>query len=173
MNLCAPHKLTEGKQLLVRLKDNNIVTVGANMEEKYSEPCEKTRNKQWNAFDKSNNHNAPNKAIGWPSQSTYFKMPYLNRVQEVVVAHLYMVPQQCTHKQPYHLQRCHGTNHWPAHLMNCGTVSYAGVWQKTTEPQKEVCSDCYCRKSGLRYDVTGQSTQCTDPWCHYCDKCTS
>lgn len=44
--------LTQGDKLLVRWKDNNIVTVATNMEEKYSETSVKRWNKVRCAFDK-------------------------------------------------------------------------------------------------------------------------
>ncbi|XP_055780177.1 piggyBac transposable element-derived protein 3-like [Salvelinus fontinalis] len=44
--------LTQGDKLLVRWKDNNIVTVATNMEEKYSETSVKRCNKERRAFDK-------------------------------------------------------------------------------------------------------------------------
>uniref|UniRef100_A0A673X5S5 PiggyBac transposable element-derived protein domain-containing protein n=1 Tax=Salmo trutta TaxID=8032 RepID=A0A673X5S5_SALTR len=44
--------LTKGDKLLVRWKDNNIVTVATTMKEKYSETSVKTWNKERRAFDK-------------------------------------------------------------------------------------------------------------------------
>ncbi|KAM4616813.1 arrestin domain-containing protein 3-like [Polymixia lowei] len=44
--------LTQGEKILVRWKDNNIVTVATNMEEKYSETYVKRWNKERCAFDK-------------------------------------------------------------------------------------------------------------------------
>jgi hypothetical protein len=44
--------LTQGDKLLVHWKDNNIVTVATNMEEKYSETSVKRWNEERRAFDK-------------------------------------------------------------------------------------------------------------------------
>jgi len=43
--------LTQGDKLLVRWKDNNVVTVATNMEEKYSETFVKRWNKERRTFD--------------------------------------------------------------------------------------------------------------------------
>ncbi|XP_071391075.1 piggyBac transposable element-derived protein 3-like [Centroberyx affinis] len=108
--------LTQGDKLLVRWKDNNIVTVATNMEEKYSETSVKRWNKERRAFDK----------VPQPK--------CINRYNE----HMGGVDL-------HDLQRRYGRDHRPAHLLaGSGTVSYAKVWHETTEPWKEISTGCYC-----------------------------
>lgn len=131
-------------------KDNNIVTVATNMDEKYTETSVKRWNRHRRAFD---NVQQP-QCISW-----------YNEHMGGVDLHDLQVPR-------YHIsirskkwwwpifawsinsvlvngQRCYWRDHRPAHLLkDCLTVSSAKVWNKTTEPWKEISTECYRWRSG-------------------------
>ncbi len=140
--------LCQGEKLLVRWKDNNIVTVATNMDEKYTETSVKRWNRHRRGFDnvqqpkcisRYNEHMG-----GVDLHDQQVSRYHISIRSKKCFAHLCMVYQQWSCKWPSLLQRCYWRDHRPAHLLTDSlTVSSAKVWNETTEPRKEISTECY------------------------------